>query len=163
MYIQFNCWAVFFLIIHNLNIFSTADSDLTNTNYFLLHFSWCWLFHSAHEICKQWHWINMSVHNAINRTTTILTLLKLHHADNMNNKLFPSSVLIIWITQFFSCIMNWMTVCWQPQNSASTLNISFNLLIMFICHNCFSQTINALSCHSLCLSWICFCFWSVFT
>jgi len=114
IYIWFNCWATFFLTIHNLNIFSTADSGITNTNYFSSHFSWCWLFHSAHRICKSWHQTNMSVHNAINKTTTTLISLKLHHASNINNKLFLSLVLITWVMQFFSHMIDWMTACWQP-------------------------------------------------
>jgi len=39
IYIWSNCCTTFFLTIHNLNIFSTANSGVTNTNHFSSHFS----------------------------------------------------------------------------------------------------------------------------
>ena len=112
--IRFNRWVVRNRLINVRNSSRIANFDVTNT--ILIASRNFWLFHSTHRMLIFSHRLFKFCLNAINDTITMLFFSSWHVVDNMNNKLFFSSMLIITITRLFFCMIVWMIDFWISRN-----------------------------------------------
>jgi hypothetical protein len=124
MTIRSNYCVVFIRFTNFRNPFLTADSGITNITF--TPSGGRRLFHSRYMIPIAWHRLFMSYRNIINDIITTVIPLLLQNAGNMNNKLFPPSVLITTITELSSVMMALIAGSCAPRNSAFLPMTCFN-------------------------------------